>query len=62
MSTGYQIVWQQWWSFYFYLLVSAIVVIVTAIKTKDIVSEIDINVREIDYEENTPKINKVKIA
>ena len=35
-------------SFYFYLVVSAVVVIVNATKTKDVVSEVDKNVREID--------------
>lgn len=35
-------------SFYFYLFVCAIVVIVTAVKTKNITSEIDKNIKEID--------------
>lgn len=42
-------------SFYFYLIVSAIVVIITAIKTKDIISEVDKNVKEIDGEEYRSK-------
>lgn len=35
-------------SFYFYIVVSAIVVVITAVKTKDIVGEIDKNVKYIE--------------
>ena len=47
-------------SFYFYLIICAIVVVVTAVKTKDVISDIDKNVKEID-EENS-KITNKKLA
>lgn len=37
-------------SFYLYIVICAIVVIINAIKTKDISSEIDNNIKEIDYD------------
>ena len=44
-------------SFYFYLVICAIVVVITAIRTKDIESEIDKNVKEIDGDYK-PKVKK----
>lgn len=46
-------------SFYFYLILCAITVIINAIKTKNIVSEIDKNVKEIDEEIKPQKKNSL---
>ena len=42
-------------SFYFYIIVSAIVVVATAVKTKNVVGEVDKNINEIDNNEYKTK-------
>ena len=48
-------------SFYFYLVICAVVVVITAVRTKDVMSEIDENVKEID-EGYKPKVKDKKLA
>jgi uncharacterized protein (TIRG00374 family) len=46
-------------SFYFYIIICSIVVIINGVKTKSIMSEVDRNVEEIDNDEITIKSNLI---